>query len=47
MSPAEVNDLLDAVARVLLRCLVIGILILLLPFSADAHSAASNNCTGT
>ena len=32
MSPAEINDLLDAIAKVLLRCLVIGILILLLPF---------------
>jgi hypothetical protein len=33
MSPAEVNDLLDAIAKVLLRCVVIGILILLLTFA--------------
>jgi len=32
MSPTEVNDLLDAVAKVLLRCVVIGVLLLLLPF---------------
>lgn len=32
MSPTEVNDLLDAVARVLSRCVVIGVLILLVAF---------------
>ena len=32
MSPTEVNDLLEAVGKVLLRCLLIGIVILLLPF---------------
>jgi hypothetical protein len=32
MSPTEVDNLLDAVAKVLLRCLVIGILILSLSF---------------
>lgn len=30
MSPTEVNDLLDAVARVLARCVVLGFLFLLL-----------------
>ena len=32
MSPTEVNDLLDAVAKVLFWCVVIGVLILLLSF---------------
>ena len=27
MSPAEVNNLLDAIAKVLLRCVVMGILV--------------------
>jgi len=34
MSPAEINDLLDAVARVLLRCVVFGLVLLLFWFGA-------------
>jgi len=32
MTPTEINDLLDAVARVLARCVLLGFLLLLLSF---------------
>ena len=34
MSPTEINDLLDAVARVLLRCWIFGFVLLLFWFGA-------------